>query len=148
MLLVESILKENPQNIQSFKNTKVLLSMLQVSNYIPKNSKTNENIFDFAVKGTIERAIFDDDVESLRGFLHIDTSEKIKSSRIRISEFYSLNFVTDTFGFDKHEISLYECAALFGSLKCFKYLVMNRNEIDDDVFKFACAGNNYEIVHL
>ena len=45
-------------------------------------------------------------------------------------------------------MSPFECSALFGSVKCFKYLMLSGEEINKDVCKLAIAGGNIEIVHL
>ena len=39
-------------------------------------------------------------------------------------------------------------SAFLGSIKCFKYLMMNGDEINEDTCRFAVAGGNNEIIHL
>ena len=41
-----------------------------------------------------------------------------------------------------------EVAAMFGSVECFKYFMMNGDVIDEDTCKFAVARGNIEIIHL
>ncbi len=46
------------------------------------------------------------------------------------------------------EVSQIAACALFGSVKCFKYLMMNGEVITDGVHRFAIAGGKNEIVHI
>lgn len=39
-------------------------------------------------------------------------------------------------------------SAGFGSIKCFKYLLLNQHEIDADTLKFAIFGGNIEIIKI
>lgn len=41
-----------------------------------------------------------------------------------------------------------EIAAFFGSINIFKFLWMNKVNIDDSIGKYVIAGGNYEIIHL
>ena len=50
--------------------------------------------------------------------------------------------------FKRREVNRLELSALFGSVKYFKYLMINGDEIKKDVCKFAITGGNNEIVHL
>ena len=45
-------------------------------------------------------------------------------------------------------VSLAQFAAFYGSLKCFKYILLNDVTLDDDICKFAVAGGNIEIIHI
>lgn len=50
--------------------------------------------------------------------------------------------------------ALFDCttylnhAAAYGSVKCFKYLLMNHATIDHSTFKFAVFGENFEIIRI
>ena len=65
MFLINAII-ERFGSIPEYNLTYVLTTMLQVKGIIPKNNFfQNEHVFDFAEKGTVGRAIFDDDVTYL-----------------------------------------------------------------------------------
>ena len=137
MFLINAII-ERFGSIQKDDLNYVLKDMLQVKGIIPKDKYfQNEHVFDFAEKGTVGRAIFDDDVESLTKLLSTQTKEE---SRKMIN--------INTFFLRVQDPSPLECSALFGSVKCFKYLMMNEEDIKEDTCKFAIAGGNIEIVHL
>lgn len=57
-------------------------------------------------------------------------------------------FETNWFLINQFEISLMEYAAFFGSLKIFKYLYLNDENITDSIWQYAIHGNNAEIIHL
>ncbi|OHT08525.1 hypothetical protein TRFO_22955 [Tritrichomonas foetus] len=40
------------------------------------------------------------------------------------------------------------CAAFFGSIKCFKYLLMNGSRLELSIESFAVSGGNLEIIHI
>ena len=48
----------------------------------------------------------------------------------------------------RFDANLIEVSALFGSIKCFKYLMMNEYYINEDTCRFAVSGGNIEIIHL
>ena len=37
---------------------------------------------------------------------------------------------------------------MFGSLKCFKYLLLNKCEITKETLKYSIAGGNQEIINI
>ena len=41
-----------------------------------------------------------------------------------------------------------EVSALFGSVKCFKYLMISGEEANENICKYAIAGGNIEIIHI
>ena len=41
-----------------------------------------------------------------------------------------------------------EFAAFYGSVKCFKYFLLNNAKLKPSICKFAVAGGNYEIIHI
>ena len=103
----------------------ILKSMLQVKNYIPLDYKTNEHVFDFAEEGTVERAIFEDNVDLLQQLLAIQPDEH-SQKLFELYPFFELNRF-----FYKNNANRIELAALFGSIKCFKFLMMNGDEINE-----------------
>ena len=50
--------------------------------------------------------------------------------------------------FDFPSISLIDFCCFFGSLKCFKYLLLNKCEITETTLKFSIAGGNQEIINI
>ena len=48
---------------------------------------------------------------------------------------------------NKRNISLIDYAAFFGSIKCFKFLMLNGSDLKN-TGKYAIAGGNLEIIHL
>lgn len=45
-------------------------------------------------------------------------------------------------------VPLIEYAAYYGSINCFKFLLMSGSELKDDLFSFAIFGGNYDIIHI
>ena len=45
-------------------------------------------------------------------------------------------------------ISLIDFCCFFGSLKCFKYLLLNKCEITEFTLKYSIAGGNQEIINI
>ena len=50
--------------------------------------------------------------------------------------------------FYRYESNRIEVSALFGSIKSFKYLMMNGDKINEYTCKYAVSGGNLEIIHL
>ena len=44
-------------------------------------------------------------------------------------------------------VNLVDIAAYYGSVECFKYLVLNNAPFSEDVCQFSICGGNYEIIH-
>ena len=102
----------------------------------------NQHIFDFEEERTVERAIFDDNIELLQQILVVHHDEG-KYQIFNIESFFPYNI-----HFRRQRANRIEVAAMFGSIKCFKYLLMNGDEINEDTCKFCVAGGNLEIIHL
>lgn len=50
---------------------------------------------------------------------------------------------------ETEEMTLLSASAFYGSLKCFKYILMNTdNFVAPEVCKFAVSGGNFEIIHI
>ena len=140
MFLINAII-ERFGSIQNDLFGYVLMDMLQVKGILPKDEYfQNEHVFDFAEKGTVGRAIFDDDVDSLIEILSTQTKEESR----KMINIYEFSQVFE----DVDEASPLECAALFGSAKCFKYLMMSEEEVSKETCYYAIAGGNSEIVRL
>jgi hypothetical protein len=116
--------------------------MLQVKNITPHKEHLDEHVFDFAEEETIGRALFEDDIDYLQ---HLLASQPEEGKKLFGNVHTFFDFALH---FEKHEANRIEIAALFGSVKCFKYLMMNGDELNDDTCRFAIAGGNTEIIHL
>ena len=123
-------------------NLTSLKLLVQAKDLIPADINTNKHIFDFADEGTFERMLFEDDINALQRFLAIQTDDYI-NKKIVANDFFPETSYFYTINFNPLVV-----AALFGSVKCFKYLMMNEYQIQEDVCKTAIAGGNIEIVHL
>ena len=95
----------------------------------------------FLAEDSISRAIFEDDVDKLKQLL-ITHSEDESSMQLDIKMFIPIKFCVEGKG-NKLEVS-----ELFGSVKCFKYLMMSGESVDENICKFAIAGGNNEIIHI
>ena len=120
----------------------VVNSMLQIEKVFPADDKIAKHVFDFADDGTVGKAIFDDDLELLMKLLEEHPDE----GKDRV---YSLQ-ESFMFSFDEREVKAnrIEIAMLFGSIKCFLYLMCLGDKIDEDMCNFAIAGGNKEIIHI
>ena len=47
-----------------------------------------------------------------------------------------------------HNISMLSFSAYYGAVRCFKFLVMNKQKITDSVLKWAIKGGNLEIIRI
>ena len=140
--LISSVFNDFHLDFEIIKMCIFLKNMYQVKNILPYDRITNKHIFDFAEEGTIGRAIFDDNLELFQQLL-ADNSDEGKNQVFDIELFSPFNFY-----FNRKEVNRMELAALFGSIKCFKYLMINGDEINEETCKFAVAGGNFEIIHL
>ena len=142
LFLIISIFNDFHLNFKIAESYPILGNMLHVEKIIHSYKYTYKCIFDFAKERTVGKAIFEDDIDVLRQLLA--TQADIGKGE----EFYiPYTFFSDSFN-QNHHINRIELAALFGSIKCFKYLMMNEDEINENTCKFAIAGGDKEIVHL
>ena len=87
----------------------------------------------------IVKAIRRDDVEKLQ---EISSQNKFDFNQtIEPSLYERFSFV------NKRNVSLIDYAAFFGSIKCFKFLLLNGSDLKNSG-KFAVAGGNLEIIKL
>ena len=87
----------------------------------------------------IGKAIRSDDIEELQEIssqTNFDFNQKIEPSL-----YERFSFV------NKENVSLIDYAAFFGSIKCFKFLLLNGSDLYNSG-KFAVAGGNIEIITL
>ena len=138
LYLFNSIREKFEINFQEFWRYTILQNMLPETSFFI----TSKHIFDFSEENTIERYIYEDDVDNLQQFLAIPNTET-RQNYFSIEQFFpGIGY------FFMKKLSNLEIAALFGSLKCFKFLLMNGEEIKGKICEYAIIGGSYEIVHL
>ena len=84
----------------------------------------------------IEKSIFNDDINIFEKRLLMDSYVLISSS---LNPFHL---------FDDMKINLIEMAAFHGSIKCFKFFMLNGMDINEKITKYAIAGGNIEIIKI
>ena len=84
----------------------------------------------------IAQAIIEDDVNALQTF--------ISQNNINVISSYICFYLYD---FDD-DITLINYAAKNGSIKCFKYLLLNHSPVDISTFKYSIIGRNVEIIRI
>ena len=87
----------------------------------------------------IAKAIRNDDVEKLQ---EISSQADFNFNQIIEPSLYErCSFI------NKPNVSLIDYAAFFGSIKCFRFLLLNETKLNN-TGKYAIAGGNLEIIHL
>ena len=92
-------------------------------------------------KDELTLAIRHDDVDKLQKIITSNSnSNDVSGKRIpfNIFESFILNGETKYLNY----------AAAYGSIKCFKYLLLNYDQVDDQSFNCAIYGNNLEIIKI
>ena len=88
----------------------------------------------------IKQSIIDDDLKSLQ--------EKIsKFPYFDFQKLYTFEDKTRLY-FSKYDVSLLDLAAYYGSVKCFKYFMLNDAPVTRYTCSLAISGGNFEIIHL
>ena len=139
MFLINSLVNEFDIELKKFERFSTLNEMLQMKKIVTKSEFCNEHIFDFEEEGTVGRSIFEDDISKLQQLMAIQREEE----EYEISSFFP--YIIE---FERYEANLIELSAMFGSVNCFKYFLLNGDEITNDLCKFAIAGGENEIIHL
>ena len=107
-------------------------------NYLPDKIEMYEKMLDdMEPDDEMTKTIWKDDVDSLQRILSRDCKD-MKTSVIPYNIF-------DDF---EEEINLLNYSAFYGSIKCFKFLLLNQCEIDDNTFYYAVCGGNNEIIKI
>ena len=121
--LIVQLYESIQQNIDSFENC---------------SCKQKKNDFDFPnyKEGTLEKSIFDDDLESFQKLLH----GEIKAHCIPLSTLFP-------YLFPSAKVDLLQLSALCGSIECFKYLILNDEE-SQNIELYAAAGGNEDIINI
>ena len=111
-----------------------------------KKKSSNSERYDFydgpRINYALSSLIIKDDVDSL---------QKLSSNpKIHISEERVFIKLDNSFRCKKiePECNAIECAAFYGSLKCFKFLLLNIKLNSENLAKYAIAGGNPEIIHI
>ena len=85
--------------------------------------------------------IQEDDIESFQRMTSQNNID-IKTHEIHLTSFESNKSLRD------EKIHVIEYAAYHGSLKIFKFLLMNDSTFSNKLLKYAVCGGNNEIIHL
>ena len=87
--------------------------------------------------------------------LHFYTLDSIVSGYISCDDLKSVqSMVLNNLQFDfkckfePEDVNLLDIAAFYGSIKCFRYLLLNDSPFSDDIGAFAVAGGSIEIIKL
>ena len=87
----------------------------------------------------LAKAIRNDDIEKLQ---EISSQANFDFNQIIEPSLYEwCSFI------NKENVSLIDSAAFFGTIKCFRFLLLNCSNVKT-TFKYAVAGGNHEIIHL
>ena len=150
LFLVIAIFEKYQLYMPITKNYQLIRGMLEEGKIVPETEdklKGFRSFLKFSEEGTIGRAIFDDDVNMLQQLL----TDRPKGDNImpyRLKYFYHEKHFPFNHGRKIPDIKLIEVAAIFGSACCFKYLMLNGQEINERMCVFAIAGGNYEIIDI
>lgn len=110
-----------------------------IKSYFPDKIDIYEQILDSGEPNDwILKSLRNDDIDEFQ--LIIAKKEQKNNFKIERNPFDDLPFY--------YNLKYINYAAAFGSLKCFKYLLMNHYEIDENTFKFAILGGNVEIIKI
>lgn len=121
------------QNNADIKND---LSFLQIVMNNPEEHIINRNLN--YNPSYIHKLIRNDEIDEFQYYLsheNIEFNYKIPFS------YYERAITVDK------DLSLIKVAAIYGSLRIFKFLWMHLDEIEPDLLRYAYFGKNYEIIH-
>ena len=100
-------------------------------------------------RGSIQYYLKEDSITEFQNYINNDSSFDFKK-RIEINSESYLIFITHSHNIKesmKNEISMLCFTAFYGSIKCFKYLLLNGCDITDNLGNYAIAGANCDIIH-
>ena len=110
---------------------------LPVLTIVKELQSNNQPEIELYNEGSFGKIIFDDNIDD---FIRLGLTKEQHA-------FYSCSI--DTFmQIEKREYSLFEMAALHGSVKCFKYILINDKKINKSICKFAVIGGSKEIINI
>ena len=136
-ILIECVYSCFPEQIneiqQEIKNTNFLKFVLFPEEFPINESEEQKEMFSFLQK---------DDIDGFISFLSNNPTIDIKEEqKLKRGGYYF--FLVGWF-----VISLIDFCCLFGSLKCFKYLLLNKCEITENTLNYSIAGGNQEIINI
>ena len=138
--IITGILLQNEQpdfSLYYASNQPFLKIVLVKSGYIKddkiENDKTLDNYLTVFHPGTLQYIITEDDISTLQNYV-------LQQASFEFGQLYAVEF--------EYFMSLINIAAYYGSLKCFKYFILNDCTIDPETSHYAIASGNYEIVHI
>ncbi|KAK8894591.1 hypothetical protein M9Y10_023027 [Tritrichomonas musculus] len=106
--------------------------------YLPDKIGLYEEMLDkMEPDDELTKSIWYDDVDSFQRIISRDGID-IKKCRILYNIF-------DDF---EEKMNLINYSALYGSIKCFKFIILNEGEIDESTFYFSICGGNNEIIKI
>ncbi|KAK8894590.1 hypothetical protein M9Y10_023026 [Tritrichomonas musculus] len=106
--------------------------------YLPDKIGLYEEMLDkMEPDDELTKSIWYDDVDS---FQRIISRDGIDMKKYRI-----LYNIFDDF---EEKMNLINYSALYGSIKCFKFIILNEGEIDESTFYFSICGGNNEIIKI
>ena len=88
----------------------------------------------------------EDDIDGFISFLANNSTFDITQQQILpMNEYYFYLFACT---WSRNSISLIDFCCFFGSLKCFKYLLLNKCKITKETLRWSIAGGNKEIINI
>ena len=78
-------------------------------------------------------------------YILFPTIDRTKEQKVEKGEYY--NYLFDRCWMNP-SISFSDFCCLFGSLKCFKYLLLNKCKITKETLKYSITGGNQEIINI
>ena len=122
-----------------FKND---LESYPILKFFGENTKytTLESLYNDYEEDTVEYFLFSDDFSSFQ--------EASSSFNFSIDEKVVLSQFSTNKNYKSHEVSMMSFAAYYGSIDCFKFILLNKAKITEDVPLWAVRGGNLEIIRL
>ena len=109
----------------------------------------NEKSIGDSIQDKVFYCIDKDDIDGLIDLLSKNPSFSLTEDKALekngTGSYYFFRFSSTS---DSMEISLINFACLCGSLKCFKYLLLNNSTVSQSTRKYAIAGGNKEIINI
>lgn len=137
------------ENDAIYKGSYIVQSILVRSGLITKNDIEYDKVLSLNKcinpykKNSLEMQIMNDDLESFQN-----------SVNSYVSFDFNMNLILDSFNpmlslsGSHYNFNLSYFATFYGSIKIFKYLILNDATIDEEICKPAVAGGNTEIIHI
>lgn len=86
------------------------------------------------------KSIYDDDVSLLQQLIYKNNYNINQKIQLFVNRKLMNSF---------NEANILEISAYFGSINCFKYILMNSNHVNyASLLEFSIPGGNYEIIHI